>query len=81
MTGRVSSDAAREILTRAFLSEKRGPGAIRRFHRMALSPQASGSPTGVPERCRDRGNGRSLSRPEANPDLKKVVFPFYNDLK
>jgi hypothetical protein len=37
MAGGVSSDAAKENRMRAFLSEKRGPGTMRRFHRMALS--------------------------------------------
>jgi hypothetical protein len=81
MTGRVSSDAAKEIRTSPFLSGKRGLGTIRRFPRMVLASKASESPTGAPEACPVRGNGRSLLRREAKPDLQKVVFPFHNDLK
>jgi len=81
MAGRVSSDAAKEILTSPFLSERRGADTIRRFHRMTFSSEASGSPTGALERCLGRVNGRSPLRRGANPDLQKVVFPFYNGLK
>jgi len=81
MTGRVSSDAAKEIRTSLFLSEKRGLGTIRGFPRMVLASKASESPTGAPEACPVRGNGRSLLRREAKPDLQKVVFPFHNGIK
>jgi len=81
MTGRVFSGAAKGILTRAVLSGKRGPGAQRGFHWMALASEASGSPTGTMEGCPERINSRSHLRWEANPDLQKVVFPFYNGLK